>query len=88
MKFFTYSLTSGTLTIDKADGALWLSVITGGSSSSCTVTGNISFKGLSPTAVSLSNGQGFTLGAEPFSAIDGVVVTFGSGTVSVLIGFQ
>jgi hypothetical protein len=50
--------------------------------------GNLPFKGLLPTTVNLSAGQGINLSAmSPASPLDGITITYGSGSVDVLIGF-
>jgi len=91
MRFFTYTLTNvtpSTITINGIDGVMFLSVQSGASTGSCTVLGNLPFKGLTPTTVSLSAGQGINLSAmSPASPLDGITITYGSGIVDVLIGF-
>jgi len=91
MRVFTYTLTSltpATIIINQNDGVMFLSVQSGASTGSCTVLGNLPFKGLTPATVNLSAGQGINLSAlTPVSPLDGITITWGSGTVDVLIGF-
>jgi len=87
MRVFTYTLTSGSITISQTDGVMFLSVQCA-TSSSCTVLGNLPFKNLTPATVTLSAGQGINLSAlTPISPLDGITITNTSGSVDVLIGF-
>jgi hypothetical protein len=87
MRFFTFTLTSGTLSISQNDGAMFLSVQCS-DSSSCTIAGNQPFKNLTSTAVTLSSGQGINLSAvSPASPLDGITVTYSSGSIDILVGF-
>jgi len=86
MRVFTYTLTSGSITISQTDGVMFLSVQCA-TSSSCTVLGNLPFKNLTPATVTLSAGQGINLNAiTPVSPLDGITITWASGSVDVLIG--
>jgi hypothetical protein len=91
MRFFTYKLTSSTppiIQISQTDGVMFLSVQSGASTGSCTVLGNLPFKGLAPQTVDISASQGINLSAiSPASPLDGITITWGSGVVDVLIGF-
>ena len=87
MRFFTFTLTTGSITISQTDGAMFLSLQCG-TSSSVQVLGNIPFKGVTPTAVTLSDTQGINLSAlSPASPLDGITVTWVSGSIDVIIGF-
>jgi hypothetical protein len=87
MRFFTFSLTSGTLSISQNDGAMFLSVQCS-DSSSCTIAGNQPFKTLTSTAVTLGASQGINLSAvSPASPLDGITVTWISGSIDILVGF-
>lgn len=87
MRFYTTTLTSGSITINITDGAMFVSVQADPTSGSATVLGNLPFKGLSPSAVSLSSGQGINISAlSPASPLDGITITWVSGSVDVLIG--
>jgi len=87
MRFFTKTLTSGSLSIAISDGAMFVSVQCDSSTGSATILGNLPFKGLSPTAVSLSAGQGVNISAlSPASPLDGITITWVAGSVDVLIG--
>jgi hypothetical protein len=49
--------------------------------------GNLPFKGLPPSAVSLGAGQGINISAlSPASPLDGITITWTSGTVDIIIG--
>ena len=88
MRFFTYSLTSGSITIDSTDSAMFVSLQCDSSTGGCTVAGNFPYKSLTPSAVSLGAGQGLNLSAlSPQSPLDGLTITWVSGTVDVVIGF-
>ena len=85
MRFFTYVLTTGTLTINLADNVQFLSIqcSTGGS---CSVLGNLPFKGISPTAVTLEANQGLNLTGAIISPLDGITITHTGGNVDIVIG--
>jgi hypothetical protein len=85
MRFFTYTLTTGTLYIQNTDGASFLSVSCG-ASDSCTLAGNLSFKGLSSNAVTIGNNQGISLSSPATDTLDGITITHASGNVDILIG--
>lgn len=87
MRFWTYTLTTGSITIDSVDGAMFLS-LQADATGACTVQGNIPFKGIPASAVTLSAGDGMNISAlSPQSPIDGITITWVSGNVDVLIGF-
>jgi len=88
MRVFTFTLTTGTpIVINQTDGVMFLSVQCA-TSSSCTVLGNLPFKGLTPASVTLEATQGINLSAiTPVSPLDGITITRVSGSVDVLIGF-
>jgi hypothetical protein len=85
MRYFTYTLTTGSIYIQNTDGASFLSIQCG-ASDSCTLQGNLSFKGLSSNAVSIGNNQGISLASPPTSSLDGITITHVSGNVDILIG--
>jgi len=85
MRYFTYTLTTGTLVINQADGVSFLSVQCG-ASDSCTILGNLSFKGLSSNAVTIGNNSGISLSGTATSRLDGITITQVSGNVDILIG--
>ena len=89
MKFWTYTLTSGSLVINAEDGAFFISILTEASSgSACTVQGSIPFKQINPTAVTLENGEGANFSARSASSpLDGLTVTWITGSVDIIIGF-
>jgi hypothetical protein len=89
MRVFTFTLTSAqTININQTDGVMYLSVQSGATSSSFTVLGNLPFKGLTPATVTLDAGQGINLSAlTPVSPLDGITISWVSGSVDVLIGF-
>lgn len=87
MRFFTRTLTSGSLSIAITDGAMFVSVQCDSSTGSATILGNLPFKGQSPTAVTLTAGQGVNISAlSPASPLDGITITWVAGSVDVLIG--
>lgn len=88
MRVFTYTLTSSTpIVISQTDGVMFLSVQCA-TSSSCTVLGNLPFKGLTPANVTLDASQGINLSAlTPVSPLDGITITRVSGSIDILIGF-
>lgn len=88
MTFWTYTLTSGSLSIDASDYAYLISIQSDSTSGSCTVLGGIPFKGIQPTSVNISAGQGINLAAlSTASPLSGVTVTWISGTIDIVIGF-
>lgn len=88
MRFWTQTLTSGSLTIDANDGAMFVSVTTDASTGVCTVSGNIPFKGLNSQPVTLSTGEGINISAlSPASPLDGLTITWVSGSIDILVGF-
>jgi hypothetical protein len=44
------------------------------------------FKGLSPTAVSIGNNSGISLSSDATSSLSGITITYGSGSVDILVG--
>jgi len=87
MKFWTYTLTSGSLTLNAVDGASFVSLQCDSTSGSCSVLGGIPFKGVSPNAVTLTAGQGVNIqSSTPFSPLDGITITWIAGSIDVLIG--
>ena len=88
MQFWTYTLTSGSLTINTADGAMFVSIKCDSTSGACSVLGSIPFKGLSPNACDLGTGEGVNISAlSPQSPLDGITITWLGGSVDILIGF-
>lgn len=86
MRIFTYTLSSGSISIDAADGVTQLS-IQANSSSSGTITGNIGFKALLPNSITLENGESLTITTPTNTPIDGLVIGWVGGTIDVVIGF-
>lgn len=88
MRFWTYTLSSGSLTISALDGAMFVSLQCDSTSGSCTVNGNIPFKGLNSSSVTLSAGNGINISAlSPQSPLDGITITWISGSVDIIVGF-
>jgi len=86
MRYFTYTLTSGSITISTADYVQFISIICG-SASSVQVLGNLTFQGLSPNAVVLAAGQGINLSTSLSSApLNGITITWLAGSVDIIIG--
>lgn len=86
MRLFTYELNTGSISFASGDGVTQLS-IQANDSSSCEILGNFPFQGMSSTAIVLSNGESVTITAPTNSPLDGVTITWVSGTVDILIGF-
>jgi len=89
MRFFTQTLSAGqNISIGITDGAMFISIQNESTTGASTVLGNIPFKGVNPTAVSLSAGQGVNISAlSPQSPLDGLTISCTAGTTDVLIGF-
>jgi len=88
MRFWTYTLSSGSLSIGFNDGAMFLSLQTDSTSGQCTVQGNIPFKGLNTQAISITAGQGLNLAAlSPVSPLDGITITWVAGNIDIVVGF-
>ena len=85
MRYFTYTLTTGTFVLNFNDGARFLSVSCG-ATDTCTVTGDLPFKGLSPTAVAIGNNSGISLSSDATSPLSGITVTQVSGSIDILVG--
>lgn len=85
MRFFTYVLTTGTISINFADNVTFLSIQCS-TGASCNVLGNLQFKTLSPTAVTLTENQGINLTGSVISPLDGITITHTGGNVDIVIG--
>ena len=87
MQIFTTTLTSGTLLLNIADGAMVISV-QANDSSSCLITGGLPFKQVTPTPIVLSSGQIWNYAAAtPSSPLDGITITWVSGDIDIVVGF-
>ena len=87
MQFFTTILTSGSISINSVDSVSSIS-IQANDTSECQVLGNYPFKGITPSAVSLSNGEILTLSSSsPSQTLDGLTITWVSGTIDIIVGF-
>lgn len=86
MRIYTKTLSSGTLSVATADGVTQIS-IQANNSSSATIIGNFPFQGVAATNITLNDGQSITLVTAPNSPLDGMTVTWVSGTIDILIGF-
>jgi hypothetical protein len=80
---FTYTLTSNSLAISKADNAVSVSVLV--KSGSVNFLGNLSFAGIASTSVTWSAGQGVTLMGSVSNPLDGITITASSGADSAYI---
>jgi hypothetical protein len=85
MRLFTRTLSSGSLTIDATDGVTMISVQSS-TNGSATITGNVAFKGLSPTSITIASGQSFTITTPTYSPLDGVTIAWVSGSADIVIG--
>lgn len=84
---FTYSLDSDTLSIEAVDNVQRVSVIC--SSGFISIQGSVSFKGLSPSPINLTLGQGITISTKNDSLpIDGLIIDATSGAADIIISFQ
>ena len=88
MRFFTTTLTSGSLSIGFNDGVMFLSVKTDNTSGSATISGNFPFKGINSSPTPLGAGDGANMSAlSPASPLDGITITWVGGNVDVMLGF-
>lgn len=86
MKFYTKALTSGTFTISAAQNVLSLSIKTS-SSGSCSFAGDGTFNEQASETQTFGANDGITLGTDnPMSPLDGITITWISGTVNIIIG--
>ena len=86
MQIYTTTLSSGTLVLNRQDGATIIS-IQAAVNSSCLFTGNLPFQGNPPTSITLTAGQIFNFAASsPQSPLDGITVTWVSGNVDFVVG--
>lgn len=82
--FFTTSLSGSSLTIDAADQVMKISIEA--NSGIVTVLGNVSFKGVSSSPLTLTVGGGITLIANSNNQpISGVTINAASGSADVLL---
>ena len=86
MTFYTTTLSSGSLELLTADGAQMVS-IEPNSGSSCTVLGSLPFKGSNPNAITLDANQVLTISSSsPSSPLNGITITWVSGTIDIIVG--
>jgi hypothetical protein len=87
MQIFTTTLSSGSLTLLREDGAQLISIQVR-TSSEGLLTGSLPFKGSSPTPVALSAGSVFNYAASSSSSpLDGIIITHVSGDIDIVVGF-
>lgn len=86
MRLFTYTLSSGSITITAIDGVTMLSV-QAALNGAATVTGNFTFQGTLSNSITVSDGQSLTITTPTNSPLDGVVVAWVNGSADVVIGF-
>jgi hypothetical protein len=87
MTFYTQTLSSGTFVLSTAQGASMIS-IQPQASSSCTFIGSGTFNGLQSSAITISNNNTLTISASsPTSPLNGITITWLSGTVDIIVGF-
>jgi hypothetical protein len=88
MTFWTYTLSSGTLSIDSIDYAYFVSIQANSTTGACTVLGGIPFKGINSNTVNISAGEGINLSAlSTASPLSGITITWVAGTVDIVVGF-
>lgn len=87
MQFYTTTLNNGDVfTINRVDSAQMVS-IEPNTSSSADMIGNLPFKGVNPTSITLNAGQILTISApSPTSPLDGITITCTAGTVDIIVG--
>lgn len=85
-RLHTQVLSSGSVTIEYQDGVTSFTV-QANASSSCTILGNLSFKGVPSAGVILENGESYTQQSPTNTPIDGITITWVSGTIDLLISF-
>lgn len=87
MELFTTTLTSGELTLNRQDGAMFIS-IQPSVNSICLFEGNIPFKGIQPQPSQITGGKAVSYAAQSAnSPLDGIKVTHITGSIDILIGF-
>jgi hypothetical protein len=87
MQIFTTTLSSGTLLLNREDGAQVISIQVR-AESQCLLTGSLPFKGVQPTPVALAAGNVFNYAASsPSSPLDGIIITHVSGDIDIIVGF-
>jgi len=88
MRFFTYTMTSGSMVINYPLGVQYISIQADqATNGSFSVLGNIPFNGLQPNSVVLPTNSGVNFRAEtPNAPIDGLTITWISGNVDIIIG--
>ena len=87
MQVYTTTLSAGEITINKEDGVSQLS-IQPNADSACLFTGNMTFKGANSTSLALGETQVFTVSSQTASSpLDGITITWVSGTVEIVMGF-
>lgn len=86
MQVFTYTLSSGSISIGASDGVTQISV-QANSGGSCTITGSFQFQNFPSNAITINDGQSLTLTANTYSPLDGVTIAHVSGTCDIVIGF-
>jgi hypothetical protein len=85
MQIYTTTLTTGTLVLNREDGGQVISILANGQ---CLITGNLPFKGVNPTSITLSTGDVFNYTASsPSSPLDGITITWVSGSIDIIVGF-
>ena len=86
MQIYTTTLSSGTIIINREDGAQTL-CIQAKSGSQCILTGNFPFKGQLSTPITIVDGQAFNYAAtNPSSPLDGIVITHVAGDIDIVVG--
>jgi hypothetical protein len=87
MKFYTTTLTTGSLVISTVDGAMMLSVQPS-AGAVCTFQGGLPFQQQNSTPITLSNSQVLTVAASSSqSPLDGITITQTTGDIDIIIGF-
>lgn len=90
MQVTTLVLTENqTITINEEDGVQSISVMADPTGGQFSILGNIPFKGIVPQQITLSDSTGVTLVANnPQNVVSGLTITWVSGIVQVVIGWN
>ena len=86
MTVYTANLTSGSITINKNEGVVEISVRADSTSGSFSVLGTGTLNGINSEAVVMEAGEGWGASASsPQSPIEGVTITWISGSVRISV---
>ncbi|NDA64874.1 MAG: hypothetical protein EBX50_23040 [Chitinophagia bacterium] len=73
--------------VSASNNVTFISIITN-ASSSCTILGDMPYNGVASTPITISNGQGWSLGVQNGqNTLSGITITWISGSIDVMMGF-